>query len=155
MRGYCAVALAHGKLKIPQHSYRNPAAMEAMYATDNNYYPITLDLLRVPCNYNNDHHYKIRPSNQNAARYARPSWIDADSSGELARGHVQFGFHRLSCTGACLLSIYIGASENGGAPIKNLKQTPKHCLAYSCETESLQQHAFSHKAFLCGHMTIP
>ena len=45
-----------------------------MYVTDNNYYPITLDLLRVPCNYNNDHHYTIRENNQNAARYARPSW---------------------------------------------------------------------------------
>ena len=75
MRGYCAVALTHGKLNIPQHSYRNPAAMEAMCATDNNYCPITLDLLRVSGNYNNDHHYKIRASNQNAARYARPSWI--------------------------------------------------------------------------------
>ena len=75
------------KLKIPQHSYRNPAAMEAMYATDNNYYPITLDLLRVPCNYNNDHHYKIQASNQNAARYVRPSWIP---QAQLHRGMSPF-----------------------------------------------------------------
>ena len=50
--------------------------MEAMYATDNNYYPITLDLLRVPCNYNNDHHYKIQASNQ---KYV-----------QVAQGHVSF-----------------------------------------------------------------